>query len=225
MGNAKANAAREALKFVKDGMAVGLGTGSTSAEFIKLIAEKMKKEKLRLKFVSTSNKSTALARTLGLKVLEFDEVKEIDLAVDGADQVDGKLNLIKGWGGGAIYRERRVDCNAKKFVVIVDEAKVVKKLHGNVPVEVKKEKTERVMLQMKKLGALSAKFREGENGERFITDNGNYILDVEFGEIENPEKLEAALSGMEGVFENGIFTKNVSVVIVGTEKGVRTIDR
>lgn len=221
---AKTNAAREALKLVENKMVIGLGTGSTSAEFIRLLAEKARNEKLSLECVSTSNKSTLLAQSLGLEMVEFEEVEGIDLAVDGADQIDGELNLVKGWGGGAIYREKRVDYKAKKFVVIADEGKLVQKLHGNVPVEVEKQKALEVMEEMDETGALSAQFRE-QNGKKFVTDNGNYILDVEFGEIKNPAQLEKQLSEIDGVFENGVFTKNAFMAIIGTEEGTKVISK
>ncbi|MBI5158496.1 ribose-5-phosphate isomerase RpiA [Candidatus Micrarchaeota archaeon] len=221
---AKINAAREALKLVEDKTTIGIGTGSTSSEFIKLLAEKARNEKLKIECVSTSSKSTLLAQSLGLEIVEFEEVEEIDLAVDGADQIDPQLNLVKGWGGGAIYQEKRVDYKAKKFVVIADEAKLVQKLHGNVPVEVEKEKAEEVMEEMDEMGALSAKFRE-QNGKKFVTDNGNYILDVEFREVKNPVELEQQLSKVDGVFENGVFTKNVFKAIIGTEDGVKVINK
>jgi len=224
MGDAKANAAMEATRFVRRGMAVGLGTGSTAARFIEALAEKERREGLGLRCVATSIRSEEMARRLGLRVLSLDEIGEIDLAVDGADQIDPRLNLLKGLGGGAVTREKIVDYLAKKFIVIADESKVVKRLDGIVAVEVIRFAGGAVARALSRMGA-SVAYRENERGERFLTDNGNLLLDADFGAIKSPGKLEREIDSIPGVVENGIFSGRASLAIIGSENRVRFIRR
>ena len=212
----RSNAAKKALEFVKSGMVVGLGTGRTSEIFIKLLAKK----KLRIVCVPTSKRSERVARRAGLVVKELNDVKRVDLAVDGADQVDKGLNLIKGYGG-ALFREKIVDYAAKRFVVIVDESKLRDELEGWVPLEVSSFAVEQVR---RELGWLDADSRLRMKGKkRFITDNRNVIVDAYFERINSPEKLHETLKYIPGVIETGIFAGGVWKVIIGSEKGVRLL--
>ena len=209
----KEAAAKKALRYVKSGMTVGLGTGSTSAIFIRLLGEKNKNKTLELNCIATSLKSEQLATGLGLPLVGFEQIAQIDVAVDGADVIFGKL-LIKGLGGGAIAREKAVDYRAKKFIVIADKSKVKDKFAGTVPVEAIPFCSEAVKRELLLMGAEKAEFRMQEGG-KFITDNGNHMIDAHFPEIRNAKKLERELNGIPGVLENGIFTKNCKVILGG----------
>lgn len=221
MGTPKENAAEEALKFVKDGMVIGLGSGSTASIFIQKLSEAAKAGNWKLKCIPTSNASEKLARESGLEIALLPDAKRIDLAVDGADRVDEKLNLIKGYGG-ALAREKVVDYLAKKFVVIVDEIKVSKSLWGPVPVEALPFAAHSVWRKLVRMKA-NVTQRKNADGSPYVTDNGNFILHADFGEIANPASLERRLKLIPGVVECGIFSKNVSCVIVGNETGARAM--
>ncbi|NYZ76612.1 ribose-5-phosphate isomerase RpiA [Candidatus Micrarchaeota archaeon] len=212
------NAAQKALKYVKSGMVVGLGTGRTSEVFIKLLGKAAKEKKMKVVCVPTSNRTKEAARKAGLVVRELNEVKGVDLAVDGADQVDRKMNLIKGYGG-ALFREKIVDYGAKKFIVVVDESKLRDELGGWVPLEVSPFAVEQVMRELKRLGVRSRVRRKGDR--RFITDNWNVIVDAYFKKISNPERLNLVLKGIPGVIETGIFAGRAWKVVVGNEEGAR----
>jgi ribose 5-phosphate isomerase A len=218
--NGRFNAAEKALVFVKDGMVLGLGTGKTSEIFIKLLGKTVKERRMKLVCVPTSNRTKKAARKAGLVVKELNEVRGVDLSVDGADQVDRKMNLMKGYGG-ALFREKIVDYGAKKFVVIVDESKMVDELGGWVPLEVSPFAVEQVMRELKKLGVSSRIRRKGDR--RFVTDNWNVIVDAYFKRINNPERLNLVLKGIPGIIETGIFAGGVWKVVVGNESGVRVI--
>jgi ribose 5-phosphate isomerase A len=210
------NAAKKALEFVKSGMVVGLGTGKTSEIFIKLLGKK----KLKIVCVPTSKRTERAARKAGLVVKELNEVKGVDLAVDGADQVDRNLNLMKGYGG-ALFREKIVDYAAKRFIVIVDESKLREELEGWVPLEVSPFAVEQVKKELKWIGAESRLRMKGK--KRFVTDNGNVIVDAYFERINNPKKLHEMLKEIPGVIESGIFVDKVWEVIVGSESGVQLL--
>jgi ribose 5-phosphate isomerase A len=210
------NAAKKALEFVKSGMVVGLGTGKTSEIFIKLLGKK----KLKIVGVPTSKRTERAARKAGLVVKELNEVRGVDLAVDGADQVDRNLNLMKGYGG-ALFREKIVDYAAKRFIVIVDESKLREELEGWVPLEVSPFAVEQVKKELKWIGAESRLRMKGK--KRFVTDNGNVIVDTYFERINNPKKLHEMLKEIPGVIESGIFVDKVWEVIVGSESGVQLL--
>lgn len=223
---AKENASREALKLVSSRTKIiGLGTGSTAKFFIKFLGQKAAEEKLKVKCVATSKASEQLAVEGGLQVVSLAELngKPIDLAVDGADWVDGELNLIKGYGG-ALAREKVVAYAAKKFVVIADESKIVPVLRGKVPLEVLEFAVPQVMLALESLGVKSALRLDGD-GKVFLTDNGNPVLDAVFDEILLARDLEQDLKLIPGVVECGIFSHNVSIVIIGSEKGARILEK
>ncbi len=208
----KEAAAKKALRFIKPGMAVGLGTGSTASIFIRLLGEKNKKKNMGLKCIATSIKSEELAREQGLELVGFDQLGAIDIAVDGADAIVGS-NLIKGLGG-ALAREKVVDYRARKFIVIADKSKIREKFGGIIPVEVLPLAAEAVRRELLALGAEKADYRMRE-GEKFMTDNRNMILDAHFLEISNPKKLERQLKLIPGVLENGIFTRRCKVITGG----------
>lgn len=218
---AKANAAKAALQFIRPRMTVGLGSGSTAEIFIRLLSAENKRKNLHLTCVATSNASEALAKKLGLKVVGLDEIKKIDLAVDGADLVDARLNLIKG-GGGAHAREKVVDYAAEKFVVVVDGSKLCRVLQGRVPLEVLPFAFPLVKRQIEKDFKCKVVMRV-RRGKPTLSDNGNVLADANFKNIVNPAKLELQLNAVPGIVANGLFTKNVFCVVAGSEEGARIL--
>lgn len=213
----KQNAARGALQFVKNGMVVGLGTGSTAAEFIRLLAGEIKRG-LSIRCVATSIASQKLAESLGIKILNLGEVDRIDIAVDGAD-VATKTALLKG-GGGALTREKVIDYEAKKFIVITDESKVKKSLEGVVVVEALSFASPILLSKLKTISPATV-LRLDKN-EPVVTDNGNWLIDCPML-VKNPKKTERELKALPGVVENGIFTK-FDRILIGTKNGHRVFD-
>ncbi|VVC04103.1 Ribose-5-phosphate isomerase A [Candidatus Bilamarchaeum dharawalense] len=217
MSQEKINAAKAALEYVKSGMCIGLGSGSTTKEFIRLLGEKVRKG-LKITCVTTSFDSRMLAIENGIFVTETDAIDEIDLAVDGADRVT-KTALLKG-GGGALTREKIIGYNAKKFIIIVDESKVQHGvLEGEVNLEVLPFAAPLVMRQLKKFNP-KIRMAKAKLGP-VISDNGSFIIDCDM-KIDDPKKMESWLKSMPGIIENGIFTK-FDMIIVGMEKGHRIL--
>ncbi len=214
MSLSRINAARAALEYVKDGMTVGLGTGRTAKEFIKLLAEKIKLG-LKVRCVATSLDTERFARELEIEILDFNNVDAVDLAVDGAD-VATKNALLKG-GGGALTREKVVDYSAAKFIVIADKTKIKKILDGVVVIEVLPFAYASVLRSLRMKYSCKPKLRLDANGALKISDNGNYLIECPM-KIKNPRKVEIELNSIPGVVENGIFTK-FEKIIVGSEKG------
>ena len=213
----KEAAARASLKFIKDGQIVGLGTGSTAAYFIKLLGEQVK-DGLRIRGIPTSDRSHDLAMSLGIPLTTLDEYQEIDVTVDGADEVDPQLRLIKG-GGGAALREKIVASATKQLVIVADASKQVKRLGKfPLPVEVIKFAEALVAKRIRALGA-EVKTRLDASGKPYLTDENNHILDCSFGEIADPDGLARTLSEMPGVVEHGMFIGMASVALFarGTE--------
>ncbi|MCX8173360.1 MAG: ribose 5-phosphate isomerase A [Thermoplasmata archaeon] len=215
----KTLAAERALDFVKDGMIVGLGTGSTAEIFVRKLAERVKAEGFEVHCVPTSQKTAALARALGLKVIEIEENTEIDITVDGADEVSPELNLIKGMGGALLW-EKIVAKMSRKECIVVDASKVVNVLGERTPVPVEVvpygwRKTRQIVET--KFGCRADLRKRGE--EVFRTDSGNYILDCKFGRIEKPELLEREIKATTGIVESGLFCGIATTVIVGDENG------
>jgi ribose 5-phosphate isomerase A len=208
----------EAAKLVKDGDVVGLGTGSTTHYFIEKLGIRIKNEDITILGVPTSYQSFFLGRDSGIQITTLEE-HDVDIAVDGADEVDPNLNLIKG-GGAAHTLEKIVDESAKKFVVIVDGSKIVSEL-GNfpVPVEVIPQATRTVKNHLIDMGGVPQLRMAQRKDGPVVTDNGNFIYDVKFT-IKNPKKLEIELNTIPGVVENGIFSQIVDEVIVGRENGI-----
>jgi ribose 5-phosphate isomerase A len=208
----KEAAARASLKFVKDGQVVGIGTGSTAAYFIELLGERVKNG-LRVRGIPTSDRSGKMAASLGIPLTSFDECQQIDVTVDGADEVDPELRLIKG-GGGALLREKIVASATKQLVIVADATKQVKML-GKFPLPVEVIKFAQPVVA-KKIAALGAdvRLRVGTDGKPFLTDENNHILDCRFGEIRDVEGLARDLSYMPGVVEHGLFVGMASIVLV-----------
>ncbi|WP_423792293.1 ribose-5-phosphate isomerase RpiA [Methanocaldococcus indicus] len=219
----KEKVAKEALKYIKDGYVVGLGSGSTAAIFIRELAKKMEEEDLNVFGIPTSYEARFLAIQYGIPLVSLDEY-DIDLAVDGADEVDKNLNLIKG-GGGCHTLEKIVDYNAKKFIVIVDESKLVNSLGEKfpIPVEVLPVAYRTVMKELSNYGNAVIRLAERKRGP-IITDNGNFIIDLYAKNIDNPKELEREINTIPGVVENGIFTK-VDEVLVATKKEVKKLKK
>jgi ribose 5-phosphate isomerase A len=200
------------LAFVKDGQVVGLGTGSTAAYFIQLLGERVAKG-LRIRGIPTSVRSGELATCLVIALTTLDECQAIDVTVDGADEVDPELRLIKG-GGGALLREKIVASATKQLVIVADATKRVPVLGKfPLPVEVIKFAQAVVVKRIEALGA-AVELRRGTDGNPYLTDENNYILDCRFGQIPNPDELAQRLSEMPGVVEHGLFIGMASVVLV-----------
>src|SRR5579859_1723548 len=208
----KEAAARASLEFVKDGQVVGLGTGSTAAYFIKLLAEKVKKG-MRVRGIPTSIRSQELALSLGIPLTTLDECQEIAVTVDGADEVDPQLRLIKG-GGGAMLREKIVASATKQLVIVADASKQVPVLGKfPLPVEVIRFAQALVAKRIQALGA-EVQMRTQADGTPYVTDEKNHILDCSFGQIRDADELARQLSAMPGVVEHGLFIGMASVVLL-----------
>jgi len=209
----KQAAGRAAAKLVRDGYIVGLGTGSTAYFAVVALGERVKAG-LRIIGIPTSVQTADLARAAGIPLTTLDERPEIDITIDGADEVDPKLNLIKG-GGGALLREKVVASASKKMVVVADSSKVVPAL-GKFPLPVEIISFARTVVE-NKIAALGAspKLRAKADGSPFITDNGNQILDCSFGKIADPAALALALSNIPGIVEHGLFIGLATIALVG----------
>jgi ribose 5-phosphate isomerase A len=207
----KEAAARASLQFVKDGQVVGLGTGSTAAFFIKLLAERVKAG-LRIRGIPTSLRSGELARSLGIPLMTLDECQEIAVTVDGADEVDPQLRLIKG-GGGAMLREKIVASATKQLVIVADASKQVPVL-GKFPLPVEVIQFAQALVT-KRIAALGAEVsvRTDADGKPYVTDERNHILDCRFGLIRDADGLARQLSDMPGVVEHGLFIGMAKVVL------------
>ena len=213
-----------AAERVKEGNVVGLGTGSTTHYFIERLGERIKEEKMNILGIPTSYQSFLLAKDSGIIITTLDE-HYIDIAVDGADEVDNDFNLIKG-GGAAHTLEKIVDESAEKFVVIVDDSKLVDALgEFPVPLEVIPQACRTVSDHIKAFNGIpSLRMAERKDGP-VITDNGNFVIDVKFETINDPAALEKELNSIPGVVENGIFAGIVDEVIVGTPEGVKILKK
>jgi ribose 5-phosphate isomerase A len=223
---AKRNAAIEAVKHVKDGFIVGLGSGSTAAYAIKEIGKLTRQKKWRILGVPTSHQAFLLAVNQSIPVTTLNEHSQLDLTIDGVDQVDPDLNMIKGMGG-ALAREKIVASASKENVIISDETKLTKKLGRNqpVPIEVLPFATTLIESRIKKLkGKPLLREGKGKVGP-VVTDNGNFIVDADFGPINAPGKLDASLKSIPGVVETGLFIGIADVVYVGTPTHVHRYAR
>lgn len=222
---AKRNAALEAIKHVRDGFIIGLGSGSTVAYAIEELGNRIKHEKLHVFGVPTSYQAFTLAIKNKIPLTTLDEHSVLDLAIDGADQIDDELSMIKGMGG-AFAREKIVASSSKEYVIIADESKKVRVLGENdhpVPIEVLPFAVALATRKIKEIDG-RAIMREGvKKVGPVITDNGNVIIDAFFGVIREPEKLERKLKGISGVVETGLFLGMADVVYLGTETGVRKL--
>jgi ribose 5-phosphate isomerase A len=223
---AKKSAAVEAVKHVEDGFTVGLGSGSTAAYAIEELGNRIRKERLRVLGVPTSYQAFMLAIKHGVPTTTLEEHPSLDLAIDGADQVDSRLNLIKGMGG-ALAREKIVASASKRFIIIADESKKAEFLGENdqaVPVEVLPFAAAFVTSKIKQLdGAGIMREGKGKVGP-IVTDNGNVILDAHFGIIRNPAELERRLKAFPGIVETGLFISMADVVYLGTRSNVEKLE-
>ncbi|WP_238478300.1 ribose-5-phosphate isomerase RpiA [Natranaeroarchaeum sulfidigenes] len=218
---AKRRAGEHAATAVEDGMVVGLGTGSTAAHAIRAIGDQIR-DGLDVEGVPTSFQARQLAIEEGIPVVDLDEVPGVDLAIDGADQIsDGQL--IKG-GGGAHAREKVVDAAADRFLVVADPSKRAETLDGAVPVETLPAARPVVEHEIRALGGEPSLRRAERKDGPVITDNGNVVLDCEFGPIETPDTLAEQLSMLPGVVEHGLFVNLADEIHIGTAEGV-TVER
>jgi ribose 5-phosphate isomerase A len=223
MSAARDRVARVAIGLVEPGMIVGLGTGDTARRFIEQLAQRAREEALDLTCVATSDASAEFARTQGLVVRSLREAPDVDLAVDGADEVDPRCDLIKG-GGGAHTREKIVAASARSFVVLVDESKLVETLGvaSAVPLEVLLDAVSLVERRVRALGA-SPSLRKARGGgpEAWITDLGHVIVDAKFPRIDEPATLSRALDAIPGVVGHGLSVGMTALVLVGELNGDR----
>jgi ribose 5-phosphate isomerase A len=210
----------KAVEFVRDGMVVGLGTGSTAKYMVLALGDKVRAG-MNVRGVPTSQETAALARQAGIALIDTDDRWEIDVAIDGADQVDPAFNLIKG-GGGALLKEKIVAASAKQFIVVVDYTKQVPVLGGSfpLPVEVIPFGWGSTAREIESLTKSRVTLRE-RNGAPFKTEAGNLIVDVHLARIDRPRDLEMALNQIPGVVETGLFVGRTNVLIVGTPQGVQ----
>lgn len=225
----KRAAAARALEFVQPGMRLGLGTGSTAKHFVDLLGERVRAG-LKVVGVPTSEATHAQAKACGIALTTLDETPELDLTIDGADEVAPDFSLIKG-GGGALLREKIVATASSRMIVIADASKVVKRLGAfPLPVEVvpfgasvTARKIAEVAGALGCTGRMSR--RADEYGEPFFTDNGNFIYDCAFGEIPDADALAPALNRIPGVVDNGLFVGIATIAIVGTPSGTDIIEK
>jgi ribose 5-phosphate isomerase A len=225
----KQQAAERAVMLLEDGMTLGLGTGSTAARFVDLVGSRIR-DGLRLRCVATSEATRAQAERLGITLITLDEQPFLDLTIDGADELDGELRLIKG-GGGALLREKIVATASARMVVVADHSKQVAML-GRFPLPVEVARfglaATRGMIQVlaSDVGCEGEiELRTGTDGRPFVTDGGNFILDCAFGRIEEPEALDEALKLVPGVVESGLFLGIADAAIVAGPDGVVVLER
>jgi ribose 5-phosphate isomerase A len=222
----KQRAGEAALEHVRSGMVVGLGTGSTAKFFIEAVASALRTGKLRdVRGVPTSVASEKLARESGLPIVSFSQVHQVDITVDGADEIAPRLQLIKGLGG-ALLREKLVAQNSRRLIIIADSSKVVEKLgtKSPLPVEVTQFGIEASEWFLRGLGC-TPRLRQTADGKPFLTDNGNCIFDCKFQGIPDPSALDQKLCSRAGIVESGLFLNLAEMAIVADENSVRVIAR
>jgi ribose 5-phosphate isomerase A len=223
--NPKQRAAEAALDEIRDGMIVGLGSGSTAECFIEVLGAAIEAKRFRdIRGVATSVKSEDLAKRLGIVVITLAEAKETDVTIDGADEIDPKMNLIKGLGG-ALLREKIVAQNSKRLVIIADSSKRVEELgtKSPLPVEVVKFAADAHDHFFRALGS-EPSMRRDKSGQLYVTDNGNYIYDCRFTAIDQPAALEASLRKRAGVVESGLFVGLAKLALVADSNRVERIE-
>jgi ribose 5-phosphate isomerase A len=217
---AKRRAAQEAVKWIRDGQIVGLGTGSTIYYALEELGQRIQTEHLQIQGISTSTQSSQIATQFQIPLVTLNEYPQIDIAIDGADQVDPKFNLIKGMGG-ALTREKIVASAANTVIIVVDETKMTPCLghHQVVPIEVLPF-AEQYLFQRLAKRAKRIVRRVTSSSQPYITDNHHHILDVDFGEINDPESLEKTIQNLPGVIETGLFVDMADIICVGTQTTV-----
>ena len=220
----KQMAAEAALQYVRSDSVIGLGSGTTSERFITALAGALRNGKYRnVTGVPTSENVARLAQKLGIPLTTLDRVPQLDVTIDGADEVTPTLDLIKGLGG-ALLREKIVAQSSRRFVIMIDQSKRVDVLgtKGPLPVEVTQFAHEAHERFLRSLGCVP-KLRTNEDGSPFVTDNGNFIYHCKFDRIDEPDVLETAMFRRAGIVETGLFLGMANVVIVGTDRGVETL--
>ena len=221
-------AAQKAFEYVEDGMKLGLGTGSTADEFTKILSDNVKNG-LDVICVPTSENTKDLAESLNIPLASLENLNFLDLTVDGADEVDDDLSLLKG-GGGALLREKIIAFNSKKMIVIADDTKKVNKLgEFRLPIELIKFEHKitinRVLEKLENIGYSGTAELRVINGNPFTTDSENLIYDLSIGLIEEPEIIDNLLNSIPGVVENGLFVDMANIVIIGEQNGVKIIEK
>jgi ribose 5-phosphate isomerase A len=215
----KLRAAQRALELVESRMTVGLGSGSTATLWIKLLGERVRDQGLDIRAIASSEDSERLGRSYGIPFVNFEECRSLDLTVDGADEIAPKLALIKG-GGGKLLREKIVASASKRFVIVADESKQVEKLgRFPLPVEVIPMAAPLVSDSLRRLG-FTPTIRANRDGTRYVTDEGNLILDCSGLLIENPEQVAAKIDSIIGVVEHGLFLNMASLALIAGEQQV-----
>ena len=223
---AKKRVALEAVKHVQEDFIVGLGSGSTAAYVIQEIGEKIRLKRLRILGVPTSYQAMMLAVHCGVPLTTLNEHPQLDLAIDGADQIDRDLNLIKG-GGGALTREKIVASAAEQFVIVADETKHMEKLGTNhtIPIEVLPFALPTVMVKLQELKGKPVLREGGGKVGPLVTDNGNFVVDVDFGPVDDVKKLDLQLKLIPGVIETGLFVGMADIVYLGKPDGFEKLVR
>ena len=221
-------AAQKAFEYVEDGMKLGLGTGSTAYEFTKILSDNVKNG-LDVICVPTSENTKDLAESLNIPLASLENLNFLDLTVDGADEVDDDLSLLKG-GGGALLREKIIAFNSKKMIVIADDTKKVSKLgEFRLPIELIKFEHKitinRVLEKLENIGYPGTAELRVINGNPFTTDSENLIYDLSIGLIEEPAIIDNLLNSIPGVVENGLFVDMANIVIIGEQNGVKIIEK
>ena len=207
----------DTLKLIKDGYVLGLGSGRAATALVRSLSSYLKENNINVKAVPTSLQIKMEAEKGGIPVIEADQIEHIDIVFDGADQIDEEKNMIKG-GGGALLREKILINVAKKVVIIADESKFVKKLNRSVPIEVHTFARNTATKHIQDYGGKPV-LRIIERGYPFVTENGNIILDCDFGEISKPKDLAEKIIQIPGVIEVGIFTRKPDVIYKAKENG------
>jgi ribose 5-phosphate isomerase A len=224
--NLKVAAAREALTYVEEGMRLGIGTGSTAEEFVRLLAERVAAG-FSVVGVPTSERTARLCTELGIPLASLDEMPELDLTIDGADECDRDLTLIKG-GGGALLREKIVAAASKRMIVVADRSKLVDVLGAfPLPIEVNRFGLAATTIAIERAAASldlsgTLKLRETSDGP-YVTDGGHFIIDASFGRIPDPRALSGALHAVPGVVEHGLFLGLASLAVIAAPDGIRTL--
>ncbi|WP_035051592.1 ribose-5-phosphate isomerase RpiA [Carnobacterium pleistocenium] len=220
--NLKQLVGEKAAEYVKEGMVVGLGTGSTAYYLVEALGKRVK-EGLSITGVTTSTQTKEQADHLGIPLKTIDEVETVDLTIDGADEIDANYQGVKG-GGGALLFEKIVADYSKKVIWIVDESKMVETLGSfPLPVEVMTYGSQQLVRIFEEKG-FHPTMRKKADGENFLTDGGHYIIDLHMAKIEDPHSLATWLDGLTGVMEHGLFLDRVNTIIVGRKEGLEIIE-
>jgi ribose 5-phosphate isomerase A len=229
MDDLKRQAAARALEYVRDGMKLGLGTGSTAKHFVELLGERVR-DGLKVVGVPTSEVTRADAERYGIALTTLDEIDRLDLTIDGADEIDPALNVIKG-GGGALLREKIVAAASDRMIVIADDSKWVEVL-GRFPLPVEVipfglAATQRAIAEAFARSGVSGQMvvRKGKDGHVFVTDGGHWIIDAHLGRIADAPRLAERLASIPGVVEHGLFIGLVSSVMLAGSQGIRVVER